>query len=158
MRVASVKPKTAAMAVLFLACASLGVARAQEGADPTSARERALQAYRITTQRALNVCSEALSAWRVRARTVSYPLQYRDCVASALDDSAAKLDSALRALPQGESLRALREYHRAFAQALVGIEPQEGERAGAYEERQTFLLHRQAHAWARFESVDSLTP
>jgi hypothetical protein len=146
-----------ATAWVLLACLCAGEAAfAQTPPAESALTLRALRIYRITTQRMLSVCSDAVAPRTSRVRPSAAPAGYRSCVSRAMEDSSARLDEAVRSMVDGDSVRALREYHAAFVRALAGIAPQTGESNGAYDERQGFLFHRLAHAWARFELSETV--
>lgn len=149
-----------ATAWMLLACLWAGSALAQspqpEGAE-SPATLRALRVYRITTQRMLAACSELVVPRTARAKPDAAPPEYRTCLARALADTTERLDRAVRSMAAAaDSVQALRDYHGAFVRALTGIEPQAGESNSAYDERQVFLFHRLAHAWARFELAETV--
>lgn len=144
-----------ANAWLLVACLWAGCACAQAaGEDAASAR--ALRVYRITTQRMLVSCSEVIAPRRFIRTTAAALGEYRACAARALEDSGTRLEAVLRTLSMADSVRALRDYHTAFVRALAGVQPQQGEPGSAYDERQTYLFHRLAHAWARFELAETV--
>ncbi|HET8745442.1 MAG TPA: hypothetical protein VFM98_07545 [Ramlibacter sp.] len=132
------------------ACAQLPLAADRESV-------RALRVYRMTTQRMLVACSEAIAPRRGVRSAAEALHDYRGCAARALEDSGTRLEAVVRTLAAPDPVRALREYHLAFTRALTGLQPQPDERSSAYEERQAYLFHRLAHAWARFELADAAT-
>jgi hypothetical protein len=145
------------MAWMLVAAAWTGSVLAQAVPPaPSTEALRALRVYRMTTQRMLVACSELVAPRHARARLDGTQPEYRVCATRALADSAARLEAAASSMGPGDSVQALRTYHAAFVRALQGAEPQPGDSEGVYEERQVFLFHRLAHAWARFELAETV--
>jgi hypothetical protein len=142
--------------IAWMLVAGLWTGSALADATPHSTEAlRALRVYRMTTQRMLVACSELVAPRHARARLEASPPEFRVCAARALADSAARLEAAASSMA-GDSLQALRSYHAAFVRALQGAEPQPGDSETVYDERQGFLFHRLAHAWARFELAETV--
>lgn len=76
---------------------------------------------------------------------------WRTCVVEAKAKAKANFPAALKTVRKNKAQDALKAYHVAFISALDAIEPGDGERRIAYDQRQQTHDAKMLEAWTRFE-------
>jgi hypothetical protein len=142
--------------LLLLSAFGIAGAGCSHRTVPEQARsENPLDAYRITTQRALASCTDADPNSHSTLLLAHPPAGFGRCIANARSDAAGRLRAALPTIPTPELRLALETYHKAFLEALDGIVARQDESSLAHASRFQYLVHKASHAWARFEMLES---
>jgi hypothetical protein len=143
------------MLLLLSAFAAAAAGCSHRTVPERAASENPLDAYRITTQRALALCMDADPNSHSASLLERPPAGFGLCIANARAESTGKLRAALPIVPTPELKLALEAYHRAFLEALDGIVARQDESSLAHAYRFQYLVHKASHAWTRFEMLES---
>jgi len=149
-------PRTLPVPMLLLLSAfGASAAGCSHRTVPEQARsDNPLDAYRITTQRALASCTDGDPNSHSASLLQHPPAGFGRCIANARAESTGRLRAALPTIRSPELRVALQAYHSAFLDALDGIVARPDESSLAHASRFQYLVHKASHAWSRFEMLE----